>query len=146
MLKDHKYRQEILCVFSYAWTPFTESPSPDVIDRWIELSERDEGFKHIRLGNVSGKLKKEIEAAEGSNAVALVVINDRNTYILNPQLVQCPRKGSFPVVVITHQDGKKIKELAVEHRNKALAVMLQTIGEGKYHSHVPIGYYLLVLF
>ena len=72
MLKDGIYRQEILCDFSYAWTPFTESPSPDVIDRWIELSERDIGFKHIRLGNVSDNIKTEIEAVEGSNAVALM--------------------------------------------------------------------------
>jgi len=132
MLKDDQYRQEILCDLSYAWTPFTESPSPDVIDRWIELSNTDVGFKHIRLEDVSDNLKTGIEAAEGSNAVALIVINDRDNHTLNQELVQCPSKGSFPVAVITHQDGKKIKEHA---RSKAVAVMLQTITEGKYHYH-----------
>jgi len=137
MLKDHQYSDEksgspIQCHFSYAWSPFTESPSPDVTDRWIELSERDVGFKHIRLEDVSENLRTRIEAAEGSNAVALIVINDRDNHTLSPELVQSASKGSFPVVVITCQDGKRVKECIVKHGSKPMTAMLQTNSEGKY--------------
>jgi len=129
MLKDDQFCRKIQCHISYAWTPFTESPSPDVTDQWIELSEKDVGFKHIRLENVSDHLKTGIEAAEGSNAVALIVINDNDTHTLSPELVQSASKGSFPVVVITHKDGNKIKECIKKHGGKGMSAMLRSARE-----------------
>ena len=126
MLKDDQ------CHFSYAWTPFTESPSPDVTDQWIELSEKDVGFKHIRLENVNDHLETGIDAAEGSNAVAMIVINDNDNYTLNPELVQHASKGSFPVVVITRKDGNKIKELIKKHGSEGMSAMLRSATEGEY--------------
>lgn len=131
-LKKHLHSHKVQCDFSYSWAPFTESPSPDVIDRWIELSEKDVGFKHIRLENVSDNLRTGIEAAEGSSAVALIVINNKDNYILNPEVVDCASKGSFPVVIITDQDGKKVKE---HMKKETVIAMLQTAREGKCHSH-----------
>lgn len=134
-LKGHK---EAFVSFTYAVSPLMEIP---VRVDWKVLTAEGIECQHIRyhqlqrsddLNELAAKYKKSL-------AVAMILVNTQDSYELEEDLcrgVLKAKKPVLPAIVITLEDGKKVKEYLARHDPGELHARF----ESKKQSHIePTG-------
>ena len=96
--------------FTYALPPTVEKPSP--VD-WKILVSEDVQSQHIRCHELrpEDNLPQLVAQYQQAYAVATVVINSEDSHTLNPSYLQGVSLGSYPILVLTQQDGRQLLKL-----------------------------------
>ncbi len=114
--------KEPMYSLNYQWAPFSENPKPIP---WIDITERDITYPHIRCYQIKTDgedLPFLISTLESANhAVALILINNDNTYQIHPSLVSQDWNVNFPILVIKFETGCFLKKLLKDHDRNAEA-------------------------
>ena len=129
-----KSQKEAFVSFTYALSPLMEVP---VRVDWKVLTAEGIECQHIRyhqlqsndnLNELAAKYKKGL-------AIAMVLVNTEDSYELAENLcegVLKAKKPILPAIVITSEDGKKVKEYLTRHDPGELHARF----ESKKQSHI----------
>lgn len=134
-LKGHK---EAFVSFSYAISPFMEVP---VRVDWKVLTTEGIECQHIRYHQLqhSDDLNEIATKYKKNHAVAVILVNTSDNYELPNELcvgVTRVKKPILPAIVISSEDGRKVKEYLARHDPGELHARF----ESKKQSHVePTG-------
>ena len=105
--------------FSYALTPLMDGP---VRVDWKILTAEGVECQHVRYHQLQkgDNLTSLALKYRKSHAVAIILVNTDDSYHLLPEFtedvaVMKMKKGSFPVVLVTSEDGRNLKDFLNRH-------------------------------
>lgn len=113
-VKGHK---QAFISYSYALTPFMESR---VKVDWKILTAEGVECQHIQFHQLQKgeDLNSLVLKYKKSHAVAIILVNIDDTYNLASQFTEefvKTKKGNFPVVLVTGENGQSLKEFLNHH-------------------------------
>lgn len=103
--------------FDYASVPFSLSLR---LVNWVDISSAEATYPHVRLHQLSEEDSLSFfmsMLASIPATLALVLINTRSNYNLNPSLTSSDNEQGCPVpmVVVTKETGREISRLLLEN-------------------------------
>ena len=77
-----------------------------------------------------------ITGFQKAHAVAIVLINTRDNYMVQPLFLTETQVGHFPVLLLTKSDGMAVTKKVEQHKGKVLARI--TVGTPQWMEEEPI--------
>ena len=130
--------------------------SPVRVD-WKTLTAEGVECQHIRYHQLQkgDNLMTLADKYRMSHAVGIILVNPENSFQMAPEFsevaVKTLKKGNFPVILITSEDGRKLKEFINRHDPGELNVRIlskhtaqvelstpQAASDGSYSPPMPL--------
>ena len=107
--------------FTYVLSPLTVKLTP--VDWKLLVTTEHMEYQHIRCHELQAgdKLPQLIASFKKINAVAVVLINTTNNYLLHPSFLSGTQECHFPVLVLTKTDGKALLSKVEQFEENVLA-------------------------
>ena len=102
--------------FTYALSPLTDKLTP--VDWKLLVTEKVES-QHIRCHELQAgdNLSELIASFQKAHALAVVLINTSDSYILQSSFLEETQEGQFPVLVLTRSDGVELLKKVEQFEN-----------------------------
>ena len=118
---------------TYALLPLTEEPVH--IDYTILVSELNDGMisaQHIRYYSLKegDYLEDLLVKFKNSLSLALLLKNTHNNYTLDQNFIEGVKPTTFPIIILTKDDGLKIDEFLKTHQTENVMARLDIVNGG----------------
>ena len=121
--------------YTYALSPLTDELAQ--VD-WKLLVTEDVECLNVRCHELQAgdNLPLLVAGFQRAHAVAVVLINTRDNYILQPLCLTETQVGQFPVLLLTKNDGMALMKKFQQYKGKVLAQI--TVGTPQWMGKEPI--------